>query len=166
MDPKPATVRQGAPYDVVLEAMNSIGMRTIIATLAAGWLVMAPAQAEGDYIADMEVGRTAFRAGDFATAEPAFQDALKAADTDKRKAMALFALALTALRLGHMEDAKARAEQSLVAGSGQSASAGSIADRQRRRPLSELSSGHQNVAAPKPTTRLSALTSVRSSIFA
>ncbi len=70
--------------------------------------------ADGSYISEMETGRTAFRAGDFATAEPAFAAALKAAETDKQRAMAWFASSLTALRLGRTADAKARAEQSLA----------------------------------------------------
>ncbi len=73
-----------------------------------------PAYADGDYIAEMETGRTAFRAGDFPSAETAFQGALTGAGTDKRRAMAWFALGLTALRLGHIGDAHARAERSLA----------------------------------------------------
>lgn len=73
-----------------------------------------PAFAGGDYIAEMETGRTAFRAGAFPTAEVAFQGAIKGAETDKQRAMAWFAASLTALRLGHMADARSRAEQSLA----------------------------------------------------
>jgi tetratricopeptide (TPR) repeat protein len=72
------------------------------------------ALADGDYIADMETGRTAFRAGKYSDSEVAFQGAIKGAETDKQRAMAWFAFSLTALRLGHMADAKARAEQSLA----------------------------------------------------
>ncbi len=73
-----------------------------------------PALADGGYIAEMETGRTAFRTGDFANAEVAFQGALKAAETDKRKSTAWFALGLTALRLGRPADARASAEHSLA----------------------------------------------------
>jgi Flp pilus assembly protein TadD len=60
------------------------------------------------------IGRNAFRGGNFATAEQAFQAALAAAETDKRRSTAWFALGLTALRLGKPADARARAEQSLA----------------------------------------------------
>jgi len=91
--------------------------RTGAAVLCIGMLCCfcaAVALADGDYIAEMETGRTAFRAGDFATAEVAFQGALKGAETTQQRAMAWFAASLTALRLGHMDDARARAEQSLA----------------------------------------------------
>ena len=86
----------------------------LIVVCALSCLGSLPASADGEYIAEMETGRTAFRAGDFATAETAFQGALKGAETDKRRAMAWFALGLTALRLGHNGDAHARAEKSLA----------------------------------------------------
>ena len=91
--------------------------RTVAALLGACafcTLTALPALADGEYIAEMETGRNAFRAGDFPTAETAFQGALTAAETDKRRAMAWFALGLTALRLGHNADAHARAEHSLA----------------------------------------------------
>lgn len=92
-------------------------LRTFAALLCAAVFYSVctlPALADGDYIAEMETGRTAFRAGDFATAETAFQGALTGAETDKRRAMAWFALGLTALRLGHNAEAHARAEKSLA----------------------------------------------------
>ena len=99
------------------ETMRHRLWRTLAALLCAaafGSFTGLPAHADGDYIAEMETGRTAFRAGDFPTAEQAFQGALTAAETDKRRAMAWFALGLTALRLGHNADAHARAEHSLA----------------------------------------------------
>jgi Flp pilus assembly protein TadD len=89
-------------------------LATLLCALTLVSLTPLQALAEGDYIAEMETGRTAFRAGDFATAEIAFQGALTSAETDKRRAMAWFALGLTALRLGHKADAHLRAEQSLA----------------------------------------------------
>ncbi len=72
------------------------------------------AQAQDGYGADMKAGRAAYNANDMATAEKHFDAAMKAAENDRQKGSAAYALGVVAQKQNKLPEAKQRAEQALA----------------------------------------------------